>query len=52
MKYIKIFENAPVIGNSMVQFTSKNEKLDFALESNEAKFSNICCERRIFFELL
>jgi hypothetical protein len=28
MKYIKIFENTPVITNSMVQFTSKNDKLN------------------------
>lgn len=28
MKYIKIFENAPVINNPMVKFTSKNDKLE------------------------
>lgn len=28
MKYIKIFENAPVINNPMVQFTSKSDKLE------------------------
>lgn len=28
MKYVKLFENTPVIGNSMIKFTSKNDKLD------------------------
>lgn len=28
MKYLKLFENAPSIGNSLVRFDSKNEKLD------------------------
>ena len=28
MKYIKIFENVPVINNPMVKFTSKNDKLE------------------------
>ena len=28
MKYLRLFENAPSIGNSEVQFTSKNQKLD------------------------
>ena len=28
MKYLKIFENAPAIGNDTVQFTSKNDKLN------------------------
>lgn len=28
MKYLKIFENASAIGNPMVKFTSKNDKLE------------------------
>jgi hypothetical protein len=41
MKYIKIFENAPVIGNSMVQFTSKNEKLDQVRNEINAMLSSM-----------
>ena len=41
MKYIKIFENTPVITNSMVQFTSKNDKLDQVRDEINSLLPNI-----------
>ena len=42
MKYLPIFENTPVINNSKVQFTSKNEKLDQIKEEINTILSTIC----------
>lgn len=45
MKYLELFENAPSIGNTEVQFTSKNLKLDELREQINALLSGMCDKR-------
>ena len=42
MKYVKIFENSPAIGNNSVQFTSKNDKLDELRDEINSILSGMC----------
>ena len=42
MKYFKMFENSPAIGNSSVQFSSKNDKLDELRDEINSILSGMC----------